>query len=161
MNMCKNMSWSLLVLVIVVLLVVCGGSENKVLVFSQSSFVVMVLEDELVIGILLVLDLDSNDMLNFILVLVVFNGVFELNGNGSYIYMLNGDFFGEDSVIVMVLDGKLLDIVMVIFMVMNVNDVFVVGISQVIVSSQGIIKGLIEIIDVDGDDIIIIVIMVL
>ena len=109
MNTCKNMSRSLLALAIAASLVACGGSENKAPAFSQSSFAATVSEDESVTGTLSASDPDSNDTLNFTLASAASNGVFELNGNGSYTYTPNGDFFGEDSVSVTVSDGKLSD----------------------------------------------------
>lgn len=158
MNTCKNMSRSLLALAIAASLVACGGSENKAPAFSQSSFAATVSEDESVTGTLSASDPDSNDTLNFTLASAASNGVFELNGNGSYTYTPNGDFFGEDSVSVTVSDGKLSDTATVTFTVMNVNDAPVVGTSQVTVSSQGTTMGSIEITDADGDDITITVV---
>ncbi|MEC7824717.1 MAG: cadherin-like domain-containing protein [Pseudomonadota bacterium] len=158
MNTCKNKSRSLLALAIAASLVACGGSENKAPAFSQSSFAATVSEDESVTGTLSASDPDSNDTLNFTLASAASNGVFELNGNGSYTYTPNGDFFGEDSVTVTVSDGKLSDTATVTFTVTNVNDAPVVGTSQVTVSSQGTTTGSIEITDADGDDITITVI---
>lgn len=143
---------SLLALAIAGTLTACGGGsdDNKAPVFTNSSYIFSGDEDTVITG---AVSASDEDPITYTVVNATSNGVFALNGEGSFTYTPNADFAGQDSATVQASDGSETAQATITFEVAAVNDAPELITTSISVTTSGETTTQLIAEDMDGDTI--------
>ncbi len=132
-------------------LVACGGGEsNQAPTFSSSSLEFSLVEDTVLTA---KVQASDSDPLTYSLSNAPSNGIIALEANGTFTYTPNANYFGNDTAEISASDGALSSSTTLTFTVQNTNDAPQLLTSSINVTTSATTDGILEFLDVDGDDI--------